>query len=214
MADDLAWPDDKKSIFSLPASDPHSPTWCSIEWLSSWSDVDEGFLSSKFKIAADHIIEHLKTGQSFGHPDGLFMPIAYLYRHSLELQLKHLVRLGLAAFLVEDSAEIQRDLGRHDLLKLWCHGRAAIEKRWPDDDKIVINNTQALIRDFQMIDKSGQNLRYTRDSQDRPTALKYPESIELIEFQRVYEGVHNLLGGCASEFGSIVNYIADAEREG
>lgn len=214
MADELAWPDDRKSIFMLPTSNPHSPTWCSIDWLSSLNGIDECFLSSNFKKAADHVIEHLKTGRAFGHPDGLFMPIAYLYRHSLELQLKYLVRLGLAACLIEDSVQVQRDLGRHDLYKLWCHARASLEERWPDGDKDIINNTQALINDFQRIDKSGQNLRYTRDSQNRSTASKFPDSIELVEFQSVFEGVHNLLDGCATEFSRIIDYIADVEREG
>jgi len=212
MANEISWPNDRKSIFSVPVTDPDSPTLCDIKCLSRF-DVDEGFLSEEFRLAADHVIEHLKTGQTFGHPDGLFMPIAYLYRHALELVLKHLVRLGLAANLIEDSGEIRSDLQRHSLHKLWCNARIAIEKRWPDGDKKIIHNTQALIDDFQRIDKSGQNLRYTRNPQGRSTLDKYPDSIELVEFQHAFEGVHNLLSGCSWEFKEIIDYIAEAERD-
>ncbi|MHC4176833.1 MAG: hypothetical protein ACYSWU_04970, partial [Planctomycetota bacterium] len=72
-------------------------------------------------------------------------------------------------------------------------------------------NTQALIDDFQRIDKSGQNLRYTRDRQGRPIARKDPKSVELVKFQCAFEGVHKLLDACAWD---IRQYIADAKREG
>jgi len=175
--------------------------------------VDERYLAEAFKKAGDYVIEHLKTGQVFGNPDNMFMPIAYLYRHSLELMLKHLVRLGIAARLIEESSDINCDLGKHNLYRLWSHACTAIENRWPNGDKKIISNTKALIDDFQRIDKSGQNLRYARDSQDRPTARKFPDSIELVEFRSAYEGVFNLLSGCSAEFDFIVEYITEMRNE-
>lgn len=207
MGDELAWPDDKWSVFSRSNAASHSPTWCSIDWLIH-SSVDESFLSVHFKEAADHIIARLRSGDFAQHPDGLFMPVAYLYRHSLELILKHLVRLGIAAQVIEDSPKLQKHLIRHDLADLWEHACTAIGKMWPDGDTRTVNNTTALIRDFQRLDKSGQSLRYVRDRRNQPTIERYPRSIDLGELQSAFAGIHNLLSSCAQAIADSITHTA------
>jgi len=215
MRDELAWPNNKRSIFNLGTSGPGSPTWCSLKWRKSlpFGLHEELYLAEKFKDAGDHVIEHLKTGQVRRPPDGMFMPIAYLYRHSLELTLKHLIRLGIEAQLIEKSPIIDNHLGRHGLGDLWLHVRAAINARWPDSKNKCRDNTEALINDFHVVDRSGQNLRYAWDKEYYPTTQEFPDSIDLVEFKRAYEEVFNYLSGCSAVFDEIIEYIAEMRNE-
>lgn len=203
--DKPAWPDKKKSIFSLSSTGLYSPTWCSLGWLSMVSN-DFGFLSGEFKRAADCIIQYISTGSRLGHPDGLFMPIACLFRHSLELLLKHLIRLALDLDLVEDSAKLEQELFKtHDLIKLWSCINSTIKREWPDEDETAINNAQTFIQSFHQLDKSGQNLRYTHDQKGASITYKYPSSIELKELQESYGGVYNFLTAYKSVLEDMIN---------
>src|ERR1700722_2013248 len=66
------------------------------------------------RILADHVI------QQGGTADLLVYPIAFLYRHSVELQFKRLIPIG--AFLTDRvlSKENQAHLSKHDLGQLWA----------------------------------------------------------------------------------------------
>jgi hypothetical protein len=210
------WPDEHWSIFSTPNPAPYSATWCSLEWLRGSTFLDAGVLAEQFKRAGDEVVEHRNCNRGYHHPDGLFMPVAYLYRHSLELKLKHLVGLACDAGLATSSTRLRKLLTEeHDLDRLWGHARKAILARWPGSpEEHVIDNTEALIRDFDRIDESGQNLRYTHDKSGAPTSMNYPAGIDLGEFKEAFDGVFSLLEGCSSEFAEIADCRREAEREG
>lgn len=188
----------------------HLPTACSIQWMQTLHR-HEGLLSDDFRRVGDSAIEHLRQSNHWRHPDSLFMPIAYLYRHSLELALKHLLRLALVLGAIESTAEANDSLGRHDLARLWKLVRVAIEVSFPSEDRAPLRNVEVMIRDFQKIDGSGQNLRYMRDKSRRPTSLHFPRSLDLLEFRTAFEGVHNLLSGCSDALTAEIDARADAE---
>lgn len=212
---DHHWPDEPWSLFSAWSPDRSSPTWCSLQWLRGNTYLDAGVLAEQFKRAGDEIINHLKCKPSLLHPDALFMPIAYLYRHALELKLKDLVGLACDAGLIERSNRVEEALEKHHLRRLWNPVRRAIVARWPNEPDVhVIDNTEALIRDFDRIDESGQNLRYTHDLNGQPTSVNYPEGVDLEAFKEAFSGVFHLLDGCSADFTEIVDWKREAEREG
>ncbi|MCI5167519.1 MAG: hypothetical protein D3903_15870 [Candidatus Electrothrix sp. GM3_4] len=51
---------------------------------------DNGSFGSYFKQAADQLVQ--SQAENHWHADGLFIPIAYLYRHAIELELKSLLQ--------------------------------------------------------------------------------------------------------------------------
>jgi hypothetical protein len=174
--------------------------------------MDGWYLSQQFKRAADTIIEHLSTGLAGGgHADGLFAPVAYLYRHSLELELKYLVSLAIEARMAEPDESLIASLGGHQLKPLWLFARAAIKRRWPESNPSSLENVELLIEDFTRVDRSGQSLRYSHDRKGQPTATGYPLDIDLCELKGAVEGVHNLLEGCATEFHEISERRRDAD---
>lgn len=212
------WPDERWSPFNDGPVDLSSPTWCSLKWFRTSSYLNPGTLAFHFKWSADTIIDHRDCPTpSFEYPrhaDGLFMPVGYLYRHALELRLKHLVFLACAAEMIEYSRRLERLLrSTHKLDKLWKHAKEAILAAWPDEERGVIENTEALILDLHKIDGTGQNLRYTKDGEENPTHVNYPDAVDLKDFRRAFDGVFNSLEGCGLAFEQMVEWRLEANQE-
>lgn len=207
------WPDRRASLFAMGQPSPSSPTWCSLKWLTTAQSFDDGRLAEQFMRAADAVVEDRKSGRDHGHADALFMPIAYLFRHAIELKLKHLIRSAGSAELIEISDKIEEKLAGHALHPLWIVARSAIEARWPDEPRLVVNHTEALIQDFHRIDRSGQRLRYTRDLDGASTMKDLPDAVDLEQVREAVQGVFNLLDGCESEFRMIAECLAERRRD-
>ncbi len=189
-----AWPDERKSVFDMEGEGSASPTYCSLDYLKLWFDEDR--IAQAFRRAGDCIVNSLEAGDSYGHPDELFMPVAYMYRHALEVKLKHLIRLASDQNLTgKYNAEI---LKSHGLKKLWKQTKHVLIKIWPKEDKTPLNNVETLVNDFVKIDGSGQDLRYSHKSIDinSKTNENYPSGVDLKELKEALAGVFNVLGGC------------------
>ena len=66
-----------------------------------------------------------------------------------------------------------------------------------------------VIQELHGIDKTGQNLRYVRDTSLQRTAKGFPESVDLEHLRNHVEAVLVFLGCCAGEFES----NAESQRE-
>lgn len=128
--------------------------------------------SSTFKEAADLILEtHLSSKGP--HRDSFLYPVAYLYRHGLELALKELVILCVVAehYELEDVEDI---LDKHALCPLWNKAKSLILEWEPDDKKAAF--AEAVINEFHHLDKDGQTLRYDR----KKGTFKYTDYTKLL----------------------------------
>ncbi len=204
VPDELPWPAERRTLFNLKGDgNLFSPTWCSLKWLKdSWS-YDDDRLALEFQRAADKIIDSLGDNDVF-RPDVLFIPIAYLYRHSLELKLKSFVKTQIKCRHLNDEEkdEIVKLLGKHDLENLWKCAKRGIEVRWPGADRAPVKNVQGLIKDFHIVDCDGQMLRYSFDKDGKSNAESYPDDIDLLELKRAFGEVYMFLDSCHSGFSS------------
>ena len=144
-----------------------------------------------FKFAADKLVDAASADSD--NPDLLFFPIAYLYRHYLELELKNfLVRArGLDLVSVKDKTLI-----KHNLHKLWNKARKAITARWPNDP-CNLDTVEKIILEFHRVDPTGQGLRFAKDTKGKPHRLKLPECISLSNLKRVMmEDIETFFNGC------------------
>ncbi len=176
-----AWPDERKSVFDMEGEGSASPTYCSLDYLKLWFDEDR--IAQTFRRAGDCIVNSLEAGDSYGHPDELFMPVAYMYRHALEVKLKHLIRLAPDQNLT--GAYDPKILGSHRLEKLWEETRHVLVGIWPEEDEAPLDNIETLINDFVKIDGSGQHLRYSHKNRDvnSKTNENYPSGVDLKELK-------------------------------
>lgn len=147
-----------------------------------------------FRLAADALIN--KARQDNTPPDLLFIPVAYLYRHYLELMLKDLVRMGVKgnSIVVTDKR-----LTQHDLERLWQSAREMIEAFWPASPSDDVNAVEQVIHEFHHFDPDGQALRYAHDKSGNANLSTVPAWIDLDSLQTTMKAVANFLE--ASETG-------------
>lgn len=202
------WPKRGDNPFKVTGPDLRSSTWTSLRWLAgTW--FDDSALSDAFKTVADKAICELKRGEDIRHPDALFLPIAYLHRHSIELKLKALINTGLQLKLEELTEKTQECLTGHSIHNLWTIVRRMLKTFWPNGPDADLNAAEGIVVAFHKIDRSGQKLRYTRDLQGNQTLSDLPESSDLLHVQSTLEALHNMLAGCQGDFSDALDNLND-----
>ncbi len=195
MEDKFPWPQKGDNPFLVEAADQNSPAWVSLRWLSSL-DVDDSYLATAFKESADKVVENIGHGDTVGHPDIFFMPIAYLYRHSFELKIKNIIIIGIEIQLIENSEKLRSIKQKHKLYPLWNYAKRVIEAHWPDSPKEDLSAAERIIHEFHKIDQSGQKLRYTKKLSGQSTMTSLPASAELKQLKVVSDALFNFFEGC------------------
>jgi hypothetical protein len=155
--------------------------------------------ASAFKNAAEMLLDQ-QFSQTFNN-DSLVFPVLALYRHSVEIVLKDLIRLGLAEGVYDESdlADIlgkdakPGELGkgavltRHGLNPLWCHALKLINSIEGADDEAAV--AAELINQLHDVDEDGQTLRYDRDARtlrwDRERFRGMPQVIDICNLRHV-----------------------------
>lgn len=194
MARKSAWPSKRNRAFSSAKSGKGSKAF---DLESIYSRFPQH--ANAFKLAADMVIDAYDGARRVPHHDELFLPVAYLYRHFLELKLKSLIRVARdQGFFRNDQRRIQRILGRHDLLDLWTQVRKFLEDGWPGGPSGPLDGVENVVKQFHKADPDGQTLRYDRDKAERKLNRpdKLPHFIWLRTLRRTMDGVYRLLDVC------------------
>lgn len=172
-----------------------SSTGCSLSWMSNWR-INDSLYAEAFKEAGDKIINELEREENAKHPDMYFFPIAYLYRHCLELQMKNIIRLGIRLKLIRHDKNLSDILAGHNLHHLWNKAESVIIKYWPNGNEKYFKAAERIILDFHGIDKTGQCLRYSEDKSGNKTVNQMPSSVQLLHLKDVFEAIYNFFDGC------------------
>jgi len=191
----IHWPDVRRSFYSMEGDESDSKTKCFTEHAYGFY-ADDSSISQQYLRCADMAIWAQENDPSQPHPDGLFMPIAYLYRHSIELALKSIIRTMHNAGRISELP----NLDIHKIIPLWNVVRPVLIDTWPNEARSPVNNTQALLEDLQKIDKSGQNLRYTHEKSGNKTSDKFPKVVRLELLQQAMHEVHTFISSCESHY--------------
>jgi len=212
MKSEIRWPQKGDNPFLAKIIDRQSPTWALLDWFESWR-VDDSFYALAFKEAGDKIIKELSRGKNGQQPDMYFMPIAYLYRHSLELAMKVIVGLGIRLEIIEEDKKLSSVLKKHDLHELWKYVRKIVSTCWPEESQKQIEAAEQIVCEFHKIDVSGQNLRYSKELSGNSSVAKLPESVELTHLQDVFSAIYNFLEGCEAGLNNAIETKNEMLRE-
>ena len=150
-----------------------------------------------YKHAADILVEYVCENQS--DQDILVYPIAFLYRHHLELQLKFIISKG-SILLGEDK----QPPATHKLDDLWEKCKAIIEKLSPEDgpDLAEIEN---IIDELTKFDPYSTAFRYPKNKQGK-SSLYGVNRINLRLLSEIIEKVSIPLDG-------VITYIVECLQE-
>jgi hypothetical protein len=123
------------------------------------------FHAEAFRAAAEQLIDSRLEDPPNPFRDDLFFPIAYLYRHCLEIRLKGIVTIGQQLGTC-NSKQASVALKVHDLHKLWILAKEVIIHRWSEGDEV--RATEAVIKEFHQADPTSQTFRYSTDTKGKP----------------------------------------------
>lgn len=180
------WPQKGDKAFALPGHPADSSL------LAAFILPSSGGYAVGFKEAADKIIEAAEHDDK--HPDLLFFPVAYLYRHSLELSLKEIVEMSVKSGAIAVPDDVLAELlGGHNLYCLWNRTREAIQAVWPEGDHVDTKAVEKVILEFHRLDKSGQAFRYPTDKSGKPHLATAPQCVSLQNLKKVMDAVDRYL---------------------
>jgi hypothetical protein len=127
-----------------------------------------------YKKAADNLVAHvISTGCD---QDTLIYPIAFLYRHYLELLFKNIIENGYK--LLNRKNEYPKN---HYLDTLWTNAKDIINEIWEEEENSKEEEIEHFIAEFIKIDKSSQAFRYTKDKKGN----EYLTEVELINIRHL-----------------------------
>jgi hypothetical protein len=150
-----------------------------------------------YKMAADRLAGVQNC--DFGIERHIEYPIMFLYRHYIELELKQII--DLVSHLERNPAKA-RDT--HDLLKLWNRARLAIERYWPEEQKVHLDRAGFCISNFDKLDRTSQSFRYPHDK-DGKVAVGSLRTINPTRLSGIMLRLANILGFCINRLYSRLN---------
>lgn len=188
----LPWPTEGKNPFASDRFTPRSTTWINLEWMKDW--LDDSTLSVAYKESADRVIRQLGRERRHRHHDALFLPIVYLYRHCFELQLKHIIRMGINLDVLSLDEKLEKLLKTHNLCHLWRYVDTVCSEVYDGSNKEEdFINAGKIIKGLHDVDRSGETLRYSKDLKGQKHA--YPKYVELKSVRGKCDELYNFLEG-------------------
>lgn len=135
---------------------------------------DFGAFAKGYTRAANRLAASLLKARSF--PDYEAYPVVFLYRHALELSLKHIIygSVVLAAFRRMD--EINEHLkNNHNLVSLSQTAGKVLALLFPNDEMLgrLQATVSVLCKDWAEIDAGSYAYRYPIDTKGHPSTKKH-----------------------------------------
>jgi hypothetical protein len=135
---------------------------------------DFGAFAKGYTLAANRLAALLLEAPRFSDYEAY--PVVFLYRHALELSLKHIIYGGveLAAFRRMDEINEQMK-NNHNLVDLSRTAGKVLSLLFPNDEMLGQLNTTVtdLCKDCSQIDPRSDAYRYPIDTKGRPSTKKH-----------------------------------------
>lgn len=153
-----------------------------------------------------------KVRHSNGYRDTVICPIIFLYRHSVELYLKHII-LTYNRFNSKNIKQ-KEDLITHDLKKLFSYAKESLIKLDLWDEKNLEDNYYGdklieLVDYLSILDASSFTFRYPFNTKDKAT-LKPHFKLNLFEFSDTANYICDLLGGACMGVDHVLDCFCDS----
>jgi hypothetical protein len=178
MSNELPWPKLGSSIFTV-RQNGHG---CAC---LNWAQGKLYGYEEGYRRAANLLSEHIAATQT--GMDCLVFPLAYLWRHGLELQLKKII-VNCARLR---DAEVRAPKS-HGLVLLWKLAKAeivALDEDEPEGTDVV----EHILQELEQLDPEATGFRYPENSRGRPNLTSPPQLLDIENFNEVLAGVHMFL---------------------
>jgi hypothetical protein len=176
-ADEL-WPDVPRISFG--PGEPANLNAC-LDWVLGSREVGMQAYILGYSRAAQALFEHSTSCNRFS-PNTVLFPLAFLWRHYVELALKQIIRLG--QLLNQESPGTAA--AHHRLLDLWKAAKPYIVEHCSAETP-EMSNVQANIEEIERIDSYATGFRYLL-SRDQKT-MGLTDQPKLINLKVLHEAM-------------------------
>ena len=194
-----SWPDVPRVCFTHEGPPGYEAclSWCLGSGLGERAYV-EGY-----RRAAESFYEHATRCQRMS-PDYVVFPLAFLWRHHLELALKDIISTGQG--LAGEEADFPK---RHNLLQLWRLALPYVVVQG-DPNAPELDNVASNIKEFERIDPQATGFRYLQDKKGNGVGLADPPStVNIATMQEAMVAVSNFLDAVHSCQGRALDWQAE-----
>lgn len=147
----------------------------------------------------------VSSAESYQNPvDIMVYPIAYCFRHSIELYLKHFCK-----FLPRLYGETDSPVLTHKLLDNW----GTVKEYFLRDPKLTngqasIDQFEAILKDFIEVDPSGEIFRFPENRSGEPHLMEY-SLINVLVLKSAMLEAHNILESWSRMARATYDYKTD-----
>jgi hypothetical protein len=196
------WPNVPRVCFGF--GEPIHLNAC-VDWVLSGPDGMTGYIEG-YRRAAESV--YATTIRNRDSPDYMLFPLAFLWRHHLELALKHIIALGRS---LEDSAWGFPE--HHRLLELWHEAKVHIvNASSPDAPELA--NVEANLSEFQMVDPGSFGFRYPTERNSGARTLAHaPSHVNLGVLHEAMQALSNYLDAVQMELSVRLDYLSEMRAE-
>ncbi len=196
MDEPTPWPRSDSTIF-----DPEpSQLSASLAWAQGRAyGYEEGY-----RRAAEILFREMaERGRSL---DMLVFPFAFLWRHSIELQLKHLIeRCGV---LLDDDED--RPPLHHRLVGLWEEAKRRIVEIC--GEQIGMEGVDRVVAELDQLDPESTGFRYPTDRKGRPNLSSPPAALDLPNFHLRMQEVQMFLDCANTDLAHQIDCLGELPR--
>lgn len=191
----LPWPRSGDQLFG-PDDDWYNNAFVNFAF-DSWDLYASGYLQ-----AAQLLVKAIvNTRRS---PDAVVYPIAFLYRHYLELRLKTIITEGQE--LLDRRVELPM---HHNLDVLWKTARKIIEEVYSKDPKGPVEAVEECMVQFCDLDRQSFAFRYPADK----LGNRYLEGLKLLNVRQLGEVMDRISTFLESASAGIAEYLDIARSQ-
>ena len=141
-------------------------------------------------------------------PEYMLFPIAFVWRHHLEIALKDIIAAGR-----ELAGEAWGFPGGHNLLELWREAHPHIIELG-DPAAPELANVENNLREFDRIDHAGDGFRYPLNRAGTlPSLGNAPANVNLRVLHEAMDAVATFLSCVRSELSARLDYVAEYEAD-
>ncbi|WP_421259043.1 hypothetical protein [Aeromonas sp. 602826] len=175
----------------------------------NWSNDTIGLYIEGYREAADKLVHDVVNSGT--NQDILVFPISFLYRHYIELQLKHIIRES--RIFLEEGASFPE---HHRIDDLWNTANSLMARIIKDHDKSIndyitkvdIQAIKTIITEFAMVDPESFSFRYPKDKKGARNLV----GIQYINLRKL-RGQMDILKAKLDKYYLCVSILRDFQNE-
>jgi hypothetical protein len=197
---DFPWPRLGDKPFREGDADTERTSWFVHTCLGPWRAY-----ADSYKEVADLAVRN-RQECAFEGVTAMY-PVAFMYRHFMELQLKCIVRMGQILGNRPEDVPCH-----HRLMDLWTLARLELEIVWPTGDRDTLDAAQECIAEFERVDPRNTAFRYLTDLRGG-LALKGVDTIDLDHLAQVMDRIGTFFSSVLDGMNMYFDALCEGQAE-